>query len=97
MSDDEYKPNDEHKPIQPEYIKRMNDIAKVLDDGFNQPGKPKKVGFVLLVFPFGDADPGKRCNYISNASRTGVLGLLKEMVIRFEKTIGLKGESFDEG
>lgn len=60
----------------------MNAIASSLDSVFNGKG-PKKVGFVVLVMPFGGPD-GARTNYISNASRADVLVMLKEVVARFE-------------
>jgi hypothetical protein len=73
-------------PIQPEYRDQMNAIARVLDEAFNgaAKGSARKTGFVLLVFPFGDADGG-RCNFISNgADRRDVVTLMREMIARFE-------------
>jgi hypothetical protein len=79
-------------PIEDEHRAQMNAIAQVLDETFNgkdaQPrmhGKPdkRKVGFVLLVFPFGEKEG--RCNYISNgADRRDVVTLMKEQIKRFE-------------
>jgi hypothetical protein len=83
----------EHKlgdaPIEPRFSEAMNVAAVTLDGFFNGQtnGKvttPRKVGFVLLVFPFGDQD-GARCNFISNgADRRDVVALMKEMIARFE-------------
>jgi hypothetical protein len=73
-------------PIQDEYRKLMNVVAQGLDQTFNgmATGAARKTGFVLLVFPFGDAD-GSRCNFISNgADRRDVVTLMKEMIARFE-------------
>jgi hypothetical protein len=73
-------------PIQPEYHAQMNAVAQGLDQIFNgkAKGPDRKVGFVLLVFPFGDAS-GNRCNFISNgADRRDVVTLMKEMIARFE-------------
>jgi hypothetical protein len=73
-------------PIQREYHDMMNAVARGLDEVFNgeAKGAERKTGFVLLVFPFGDAD-GSRCNFISNgADRRDVVSLMKEMIARFE-------------
>lgn len=72
-------------PIQEEYRAQMNAVARVLDEVFNGDarGADRKVGFVLLVFPFGE---GKgRCNYISNgADRADMIKLLREQANRFD-------------
>ena len=65
---------------------RMNSIATTLDKLYNgdKKGADKKVGFVLLVFPYGHVDDG-RVNYISNgANRKDIISLMKEMIARFE-------------
>ena len=72
-------------PIEPKYIEQMNAVARGLDEFFNHElkGNDRKVGFVLLLFPFGDHSG--RCNYISNgADRKDVVTLMKEMIARFE-------------
>jgi hypothetical protein len=71
--------------IQPEYKETMVAIATALDEVFNgdAKGKDKKVGFVMLVFPFGNEDG--RCNYISNgADRKDIVVMMKEQIKRFE-------------
>lgn len=68
-------------PIEPQYRAEMNDIASLLDDALNGDQRPRKTGFVLLMFEFG-AD--KRMNYISNAERADMLSALKELVANFE-------------
>jgi hypothetical protein len=83
------------RPIQPEYAARMNAVARGLDDVFNGTarGAERKTGFVLLVFPFGDAE-GQRCNFISNgADRREIVVLFKEMIARFEGQPELKGRA----
>jgi hypothetical protein len=73
-------------PIQKEYHARMNAVAQGLDEVFNGKarGAARETGFVLLVFPFGDAN-GQRCNFISNgADRRDIVTLMKEMIARFE-------------
>ena len=52
----------------------------------------RKVGFVLMVYNFGD-QPG-RCNYISNgADRKDVVVLMREMIARFEGQPEMKGRA----
>ena len=62
---DPYQLGDE--PVEARFIKRMEFIAHQLDAVLNPAEtRPKEVGFVLLVFPFGEGDG--RCNYISNGA-----------------------------
>jgi len=73
-------------PIEPKYADMMREVALVLDRIFNVGlrGLSRKTGFVLLVFPFGDAKDG-RCNYISNgADRQDIIKLLREQANRFD-------------
>lgn len=80
-------------PIEQEYRQKMNALAAMLDEYFNgENAHPRavgaedkrKVGFVLLVFPFGE-EPAGRCNFISNgADRRDIVTLFKEMIARFE-------------
>jgi hypothetical protein len=72
-------------PIEEAYRDTMTKVAGALDEAFNgvARGNDRKVGFVLLVFPFG-ADDG-RCNYISNgASREDIVVMMREQIARFE-------------
>ncbi len=73
-------------PIQPEYNRLMNAIAKVLDETLNgnKKGKDRKNGFILMIFPFDEVHGGGRTNYISNANRADVVTMLKEQIKRFE-------------
>lgn len=80
-------------PIAPEYRRTMNTIASILDTAFNgeATGAARKVGFVLLVFEFGQEG---RCNYISNgANRKDVVTLMKEQIKRFEGQPEIKGHA----
>lgn len=61
----------------------MQSMASALDDVLNEKGKPKKNGFVLLVFPFHGPE-GQRTNYVSNGQRQDVVAALKEIIARFE-------------
>lgn len=72
-------------PIEEEFSQPMNAIAQGLDEILNghNKGKDREVGFVLLVFPFGEKEG--RCNYISNgADRKDIVVLMKEQIKRFE-------------
>jgi len=79
--------------IEPEFSERMRSIAAALDELFNGEvkGAERKVGFFLLVFPFGEEAKG-RANYISNGgSRKDIAVLMKEMAARFEGQPEMKG------
>lgn len=80
-------------PIEPKFLKMMNETAKALDELFNgdKKGKDRKTGFVLLVFPFEGREG--RANYISNAERSDVLTLLKEQLARFEGQPEIMGKA----
>jgi hypothetical protein len=81
--------------IQPEYRAQMEVIAHALDAAFNGEtrGPARRTGFVLLVFPFGDAFDG-RSNYISNgADRADIVVLFKEMIARFEGQPEIQGRA----
>ena len=72
-------------PLEERYAEKMKAMARALDeflnDGVHGPGRA--TGFVLLVFPFGNAEG--RCNFISNgADRRDVVCLFREMIARFE-------------
>ena len=74
------------REIEAAYRAQMNDIASALDSVFNGDKKHpnKEVGFVLLVFKYGDAD-ASRMNYISNgADRKAIATMFREMAARFE-------------
>lgn len=76
-------------PIESKYRELMRSLAQYLDRFFNGPDDmPRKTGFILLAFDFGDTG---RCNYISNANRADVVVLLKEQLARFEGTPDVVG------
>lgn len=77
-----------------EYHALMNSLARELDYMFNKglKGEQRETGFVLLVFPFGDAGSG-RINYISNGDRANVVTALKEIVARFEGQAEMTGRA----
>lgn len=80
-------------PVQAEYYEQMKEITKALDQIFNgdAKGPDRKIGFVLLVFPFGE---GGRCNYMSNgADRRDIVVMMKEQIARFEGQPELKGNA----
>jgi hypothetical protein len=79
-------------PIDPKHHKMMNALAGALDKVFNgeDRGAERKVGFVLLVFEYGEKEG--RCNYISNgADRRDIVTLMKEQIKRFEGQPEMKG------
>ena len=82
-------------PIQEEYRHQMQAVARGLDEIFNgdAKGAERKAGFVLLVFPFGDA-VGARCNFISNgADRRDIVTLMKNETQRiFNEIIQQRGD-----
>ena len=79
-------------PIEEAYRVQMNSLATLIDRVFNGElrGKDRKVGFVVMLFEFGD---NGRANYISNADRADVVTLLKEQLARFEGQPEIKGSA----
>lgn len=80
------------QPIEPEYVEKMNALAGAIDQLFNgeKRGNDREVGFILLVFPFGEKEG--RANFISNgADRRDVVTFFKEMIARFEGQPEMKG------
>lgn len=82
-------------PIDKAYRESMNRLANDIDHAFNgdAKGADRKVGFVMLVFEFGELVEG-RCNFISNgADRKDIVALFKEMIARFEGQPEVKGRA----
>lgn len=76
------------EPISPELIKRMNEVARFLDEIFNGINEPKKIGFALLTYKFGEQIEGTgRVNYIGNGERKDVVNALRELIGRWEKEL----------
>lgn len=87
-------------PIEQQYFEQMKALARTIDEFFNGPPSPdrvKQTGFILMVFPFTEADLATggqgRANYISNADRKDVVVLLKEQLARFEGQPEMKGHA----
>lgn len=74
----------DHGPIESAYRRQMNALAAILDDSLNGDAEPKKTGFVLLMFDFGEPTSSSRMNYISNAERKDMLVALRELLANFE-------------
>ena len=70
------------EPIQNDFVSFMNTLAQTLDEILNGEERPKRNGFILMIFPFEGREG--RCNYISNAKRAEVITLLKQQITRFE-------------
>ncbi len=65
------------------YLKKMEEIARAVERVLNgeDRGSDRKIGFALLVFPFGTT----RCSYISNgANRADVVALMKQQIALLE-------------
>ena len=78
--------------IDPEYVAHLNGIARFLDNEFKNGGE-RRVGFVLLMFPFGD-EPNGRVNYISNgADRKEIVVLFKDLIERFTAEMKPEGSA----
>ena len=61
----------------------MQVAAQTLDDFFNGPQRPRRVGFALFVFPL-DMPEGARTNYVANCNRNDMIVAMKEVLARFE-------------
>lgn len=75
-----------HGPIQEQYRKQMNRLAKLIDEFFNGSRKPNRkptVGFILLTAEFGKIEGGK-VNYISNGNREDMIAMMREYLARVE-------------
>jgi hypothetical protein len=76
------------RAVEPELLQKMRAMGDVFDEYLNEglePGDKRKVGFVLMVFPFGLTHDFKdRVSYLSTADRKDILCMLKEQVARFE-------------
>ena len=81
-------------PVESAFREKMNAVAAALDELFNGElqGRERQVGFILLVFPFGEKEG--RCNYISNgADRRDVVTMMKEQIKRFEGQPEMRGRA----
>lgn len=70
-------------PVEKEFIERMKAVAIGIDQYLNAPGVPKEIGFVVLMFKFGETQGG-RMNYMSNANRADVINALTEQLAYFK-------------
>lgn len=85
-------------PIDPKFHELMNMLAIGLDRVLNAETKPRPNGFILIVFPFTEAEKAHlggegRANYISNADRKDVVIMLKEQIKRFEGQPDMTGHA----
>lgn len=79
-------------PVEERYRAEMEAIVRSIDQLFNGPVRPRKTGFILLVFPYGETEG--RCNYMSNgANREDVKVMLREQLARFEGQPEIKGNA----
>lgn len=77
------------QPIQEKYRETMRALAQALDDVLNPglKGEDRKVGFMLLMFDFGETPTSDRINYISNSERADAINSMKEFIARAEGRI----------
>jgi len=68
-------------PVEEAYREKMTNLARLIDRKLNGRSGRKLLGFVLMMFEFGDQG---RCNYMSNANRADVVRLLEEQLARFK-------------
>jgi hypothetical protein len=79
-------------PISEEQRHIMNTLAKSLDEILNGKTRPKRIGFCLLTYNFGEDIAGTgRINYIGNGKREDVYAALKELLARWEGRYDDKG------
>lgn len=79
-------------PVEARFRQQMEAVMEAVDTAFNGKERPRAVGVVMMVFPYG-ADDG-RCNFMSNgADRRDIILLMKEMVARFEGQPEIKGSA----
>lgn len=73
----------------------MNKLARMLDEIFNgiDESQPKRWGFVLLTFKFGEKD--NRLNYISNASRKDVISAMKKWIAAQEASMKKESQAVE--
>lgn len=72
------------QPIESKFVKEMELLARGIDQIFNGDVEDRSIGFILLVFPYGEKEG--RCNYISNgADRNDVATMLEEQAKRFRE------------
>jgi hypothetical protein len=77
-------------PVEREFVDKMTAVMRTVDHFFNGEDVPKKIGIILMVFPF---ESDGRCNYMSNANRDDVVIMLKEQIKRFEGQPDVKGRA----
>lgn len=70
------------EPIEQRYREILQNLGRRIDRVL-QMGTGKKMGFVLLLFDFGEVKAG-RMNYLSNAERGSMLKALQELVAQME-------------
>lgn len=83
-------------PVSAEYRDMLNKVMAAVDQSFNGTarGKDRKVGIVMLLFPYGEVDDNARVNFISNgANRKDLVVLMKEMIARFEGQPEIQGRA----
>jgi hypothetical protein len=81
-------------PIEEQHYAQMMALMQAADELFNGKigGPDRKIGVVIMVFPFESFDG--RCNYVSNgADREDIVTLMKEMIARFSGQPEISGHA----
>lgn len=81
-------------PVERRFAETMTVAMGAVDKLFNGTarGKDKKIGIVMLVFDYGEAEG--RCNYMSNgADRKDVAVMLREQAARFAGQPEVRGNA----
>lgn len=71
-------------PVEVHHLEKMKEMGRRIDEDLNGGVRPRKVGFVLLMFDMGRKG---RMNYLSNTNREDMLKGLKELVKNMEAEI----------
>lgn len=74
----------EHSDLYNKTKEVLHGIAFAVDKLLNRDLDPRKTGFVLLAFDFGEAPTSNRINYVSNTNRDDAICAMKEFIARAE-------------
>ena len=70
-------------PVETQYQQQMRAVAETIDEFLNGTERPKKIGYIVMMFAFEDGPGVGRMNYMSNANRDDVKTALKEQLAAF--------------
>lgn len=67
--------------VSPKDTAVLQSLAAGIDQIVNGSERPKRVGFTVLLFNFGDEG---QVNYVSNADRADMIASMKSLLARWE-------------